>query len=521
MTYSASSRTETAEMPRLVQPLRRHALPLLSAALLAGGITYGVAARQAPTYATMSSVVSVNNGARNLPENSLIRAPSLAPDVLQEALRDPTVIADIVRRILASDLPPTLAHDLARTVEAQQNSTTFKPVTVTFSNTSSSRADLDLYEVWGRTHNPTSAQVLVNASVDALREWDRERALQQIALARTSLQQQLAALSRNAPPIDASNARWDAYEATRAQLLRSLAQVELLSPAAVGTLEVVARAPEPTQPAGPGPLRRAILAALLTLFVAGAAVLLYESWRRRVYDAQSLRELGLPLLGQLPGLPAGTAGRGVAAVLHSGPLQDSLGFLRVNVLSQLTPDLPRRLVFSGIRDETGTSSVVAALATSLAGAGQRVLIVDTHPQASQHMALWSSGNSADRPTFSVAERIDLLPLNDSDPARAQALAEQQLANHDIVLIDTPPILRRSDALLWASRSAGIVLVLDPGRASQNEVEQVLQSAQLARVRVLGAVLNELRLASEPQQATAGQRKGERVLAHGEASARSS
>ncbi|MEW6421435.1 MAG: cellulose synthase operon protein YhjQ/BcsQ, partial [Deinococcota bacterium] len=500
-------------------PLRRHALPLLSAALLAGGITYVVAARQAPAYETMSSVVSVNNGARNLPENSLIPAPSLAPGVLQEALRDRTVIADIVRRILASDLPPALARDLARTVEAQQNNTTFKPVTITSSNNSSSRSDLDLYEVWGQTTNPASAQVLVNASVAALMQWDRERALEQIALARTSLQQQIAALARSAPPINASNARWDAYEATRAQLLRSLAQVELLSPAAVGTLEVVARAPEPTQPAGPGPLRRAILAALLTLFAASAAVLLYESWRRRVYDAQSLRELGLPLLGQLPGLPTGAAGRGVAAALHGGALQDSLGFLQVNVLSQLTPDLPRRVVFSGTQDGTGTSSVVAALAASLAGAGQRVLIVDTHPQASQQVALWSSGNPADRPTFSVAERVDLLPLTDSDPARAQTLAEQQSANYDIVLIDTPPILRRSDALLWASRSAGIVLVLDPGTTSQHEVEQVLQSAQLARVRVLGAVLSELRLAGGLRQAAKGQRSGEHLLSHGEATAR--
>lgn len=498
---------DDVDVPRLALPLRRHALPLLSAALLAGGITYAVTARQTQQYETMSSVVTVigeRDGALN---EGLIAPPPLPPGTLQQALRDGEVVDDITRRVLASDLPQTRARDLARAVEGQRRNNTFSLVRITSPEGTRS----DLYEVWGRAKDPAAARVLVNASVDALIEWDQKRSRERVALARTSLQNQLAELNRNQPPVTASDLRWETFQSTQAQLLRAFTRISLLEQGAVGTLEVVARAPEPNAPMATSPLGRAALAALLALFGASAAILLLEAWRRRVYDGHSLRDLGLPLLGQLPSLRMNGTGRGLLDALHAGPLGDSLGFLRVNVLSQLTAGEPRQLVFSSPQDGAGTGSVVTALATSLAGAGQRVLIVDA--QAAQSGALWPDrlrtlpeGNMTLPGTVQrVTDGIDLLPLHETDPTQHRALVEGQTAGYDVTLIATPPLLRRSDALLWAGHGAGIILVLDPGTSSMNEVERVLQSAELARVRVLGVVLNELQLEGEPRKTAGSQR----------------
>lgn len=491
--------TDEVDVPRLTQPLRRHALPLLSAALLAGGLTYFLAAQQAPVYQTMSSVVAVNNGDDSLENEGLFAAPPLEPGVLQEALRDERVIEGIAGRVLASGLAPSQAQALAQAVRAQRDNTYFEMVSVTPQGSRS-----NLYEVWGSAGTPAAAQVLVNASVDALRAWDQQRAQERIALARTSLQRQLTALNRNEPDLEASDLRWDTFQATQAQLLRQLARAEVLAPAAVATLNVVARAPEPRRASGASPLRRAALAALLTLFAASAAVLLFEAWRRRVYDERGLRDLGLPLLGQLPPLGAGA--------LQGGPLPESVGFLRVNVLSQLPEGAPRRLVFAGVQKAAGSSNAVTALAASLAAAGQRVLIVDGQNQGSQPQGAPLPGaghHSPERPsavpTRRVAEGVDLLPLGGTDPAHARATVERLGAGYDLTLIDSPPLLRRSDALLWGAGAAGLVLVLEPGASSTHEVERALQSAGLARVRVLGAVLSEQQPSGGTRQLSGGQR----------------
>lgn len=506
---------DDVDVPRLALPLRRHALPLLSAALLAGGITYAVTARQARQYETMSSVVTVSGETDGVLDEGLIAPPPLPPGTLQQALRDGEVVDDITRRVLTSDLPPARARDLARAVEGQRRNNTFSLVSVTTPEGTRS----DLYEVWGRAGDPASARVLVNASVDALLRWDQARARERVALARASLQKQLAELNRNQPPVTASDLRWETFQSNQARLLEAYQRVSLLEQGAVGSLEVVARAPEPYAPVAASPLGRAALAALLALFGASAVILLLEAWRRRVYDAHSLRDLGVPLLGQLPSLGTNGTGRGLPDALHAGPLGDSLGFLRVNVLSQLTAGEPRRLVFSSPQDDVGTGSVVTALATSLAAAGQRVLIVDT-----QASALWPDELQAVSPgptvlaggAQRVADRIDLLPLHEADPAQARALVEGQAAGYDVTLIATPPLLRRSDALLWAGQAAGIVLVLDPGTSSVNEVERVLQSAELAKVRVLGVVLNELRLEGESRQVAGSPRPAaDRSLRTGE------
>jgi len=496
-------RTDEIDVPRLTQPLRRHALPLVSAALLAGALTYVLAAQQAPLYSTMSSVVAVNSSEDSLFGEGLFAAPPLEPGVLQEALRDGSVINGISRRVLASDLPPSQAQALARAVQNQRNNTFFELVTVTPQSDRSG-----LYEVWGSARTPASAQVLVNASVDALRAWDQERAQQRIALARTSLQRQLTALDRNEPDLYASDLQWDTFQSTQARLLGQLARAEVLAPAAVATLDVVARAPVPQQSTGATPLRRAALAALLALFAASAAVLLFEAWRRRVYDERGLRDLGLPLLGHLPRVGAA----GAPHPLHGGSLPDSVGFLRVNVLSQLAANAPRRLVFAGIQDPAGSGSVVTALAASLAAAGQRVLIVDSQTVQAHE--------PAGPLTRHVAEGIDLLALGGSDPAHTRSTVEERAAEYDLTLIDAPPLLRRSDALLWGAGAAGLVLVLEPGASSVHEVERALQSAGLARVPVLGAVLSELRLPGGPRRVAGGQRSlAETSVTTGEAPAR--
>lgn len=499
MQRNVPPQTDDLDVPRLMTPLRRHLLPILSAALLAGGLTYTLSSRKPPVYTTMSSVALASSQLNGAGDASLVAGQFLPLGALQQTLRDAPVAENVAQRILSSELPATQAQPLAQAVRTA-TAPLVKLVSLQGQQTG-------VYEVWGSGATPAAAQVLVNASVDALLDWDRQRTRERIAQTRTSLQQQLITLNRLKPAPEASDIRYETYRDAQVQLLRTLARFSALEQAPVSTLNVVSRAPLPSAAERSSPVGRAVLAALLALFGASAAALLFEAWRRRVYDAHHLRDLGLPVLGHLPRLGApGAAGtsRSPLSVVQARPLQDSLGFVRLNVLSQLTAHEPRRLVFCSVREGAGTSSVVAALAASLASGGRRVLIVDLHPVGAGQQSLWSdvsrsgmtlspAGEGAPR---RVADDIGLLCLPDVDPKRANPDLGGLAAGYDVTLVDAPPILQSSEALMWGSRAAGIVLIIEPGTNSVHEVERAQQSADLARVRILGAVLNEMRLPNE-------------------------
>jgi len=71
---------------------------------------------------------------------------------------------------------------------------------------------------------------------------------------------------------------------------------------------------------------------------------------------------------------------------------------------------------------------------------------------------------------------------------------RDLANHfDVVIIDTPPVLAFADALLWGKMADGIVMVSFVGRTSHPEIRQAIERINLAGIRVLGTVVNNVKL----------------------------
>jgi Mrp family chromosome partitioning ATPase len=61
--------------------------------------------------------------------------------------------------------------------------------------------------------------------------------------------------------------------------------------------------------------------------------------------------------------------------------------------------------------------------------------------------------------------------------------------YDVVLVDSPPVLSVNDAVLLAPLVDGIVLVLNTGVVTENEVKQTKERLERAGGKILGAVMN--------------------------------
>ena len=75
-------------------------------------------------------------------------------------------------------------------------------------------------------------------------------------------------------------------------------------------------------------------------------------------------------------------------------------------------------------------------------------------------------------------------------AMRDVLAEAK-AKFDVVLFDTPPLLAVTDAAVLSTMVDGTILVIRMGSTAREAVRRALAQLRAVRVRVLGALLNDV------------------------------
>lgn len=263
------------EATPVLSTLRRYALPILGATVLAGLGGYLLANSQPRVYQASSSMLSSQGS--DIPEinDGLVRAAPLPPGALAQALRSPRVVATIVSELRASTLPPEVIDTLDRSLRSELANGGSSRLTVAAAEGSQPGS---VYLLQARANTPESARILADASVTALQRWDAQRAQRRVEQARVSIQQQLAALD---DPGQGNLYDDQARAEAKNRLRQDLGVLGALAKGATGTLDVVSEAVAPSAPVSPRPARNALLSALLALLAASGLAVLFDSTRRR------------------------------------------------------------------------------------------------------------------------------------------------------------------------------------------------------------------------------------------------
>ncbi|EYB68142.1 hypothetical protein DEIPH_ctg026orf0044 [Deinococcus phoenicis] len=491
---------EAYTFQRFLGVLLQYAPFVLGSGVFFALLAYGGSARQPPVYEATSSVlaVQVESG-----DPLLTTAPALPEGAVEQAMHSERMVEGILVHLRQSALPPPLVQriggDLRRELTTRQFARLqVRPRLNTLQN--------GVYEIAAHAETPAAAQVLANASVSALLDWDTARAVTGVVRSRDSLRKQVAALDRRiAAAPDTTELQTLSY--ARQGAAERLVLLEQLGQAANGTLSRLARAVAPAAPVSPLPLRNALLAFLTATFLGAVAALVWDALHPRARRPDDLGDLGAPVLGWLPRLPRGGSGAGLKGV-RGEAVRRAAGFLRVNVAVRLRPGV-RRLVLTGLRSGQGTSRVTALLAQGLADAGQRVLIVDAACSPGQALMWPAAGTRSEAlpaPELSegvqgrtVAQGIDLLSLGgvQGGPARLvaappfAALLTRWSSAYDVVLIDAPPLTESAAALTLAGPAGRLVLVVEATRFGRLDLERALGLAHVGGATVLGIVLNRV------------------------------
>jgi succinoglycan biosynthesis transport protein ExoP len=175
--------------------------------------------------------------------------------------------------------------------------------------------------------------------------------------------------------------------------------------------------------------------------------------------------------------------------------------------------VPKKLVVTSPGMKEGKTTFAINLATSMAEAGKKVLLIDgdlRKPDVARLLNLPKDSRGLqdvlcdielERAVYSIPSTgLDVLAADFRDAADAYELLAlsstsqriNQISNHyDHVIIDTPPVLAFPDALMWAKIGDAVILTSFAGQTTLPELRETKERLMQINVRILGTVVSSV------------------------------
>jgi Mrp family chromosome partitioning ATPase len=278
-------------------------------------------------------------------------------------------------------------------------------------------------------------------------------------------------------------------------------------------LELVDAATAPAAPTSPRSLLNLLLGGLAGTLAGIALGFGRERLDCRIRtESDAERELGLPVLGTIPRIPRRIR-RADAFVRHTNPtVAEPFRSLAVALSSLARRSGDRSVLITSARAGEGKSTVAAQLAIASAEDNRRVALVEgdlRRPTLERHFhaplprscrALTEAGAAV---AESVAGLLTLLTAGASTGEPGAALRTRETerfmgelsAEHELIIIDAPPMLAVSDAGVLARHADVTLLVVRANVTTPDEARAVVASCRRVGAEVAGVVLVGGRVAS--------------------------
>ncbi|WP_244970880.1 polysaccharide biosynthesis tyrosine autokinase [Gordonia jinghuaiqii] len=280
----------------------------------------------------------------------------------------------------------------------------------------------------------------------------------------------------------------------------------------VATLTVITPASSTNDMVSPNTALNIALGVLGGLAIAALAMLAFYRLDTRVRNEEDLTSTGLgPVLATVPTSHELDSDRTADFAGGASPTAEAYRRLRTNLkFVAVDADCPRILVTSPAPGDGKTTTAVN-LSLALAELGRSVILVGADlrkPGLGSRLAvdgaigltdyLRGDAGIQDVVQPSGFRNLDILASGPIPPNAGELLASERAgkgfdelaSRYDHVIVDTPPVLPVADAVAVGQWMDGVLLVARSGRTTRPQLEQVMSQLSLARLKVLGCVLND-------------------------------
>jgi capsular exopolysaccharide synthesis family protein len=372
---------------------------------------------------------------------------------------------------------------------------------------------------------PAQAARIANTYAQAFVSYERTVVIDNSAAAESQIQSQIQSISAEARSLRAHSGHAAAVTALlneQAVLKQQLSQLEVsgaVAPGGVaaGGVELVTPALAPTSPSSPKPARDALLGLLAGLVLGLGAAFLRHNLDDAVTSKEGAEQVsGSPVLGLVPMVTSWKSRKQplvVSSAKPTSPAAESYRSLRTSLqFARQERDLRTLLVTSPTSSEGKTTTLVN-LGAVFAQAGERVVLVSgdlRRPRIGQFFGLdevagLTSVLLGQRSLEQVLQPVDgferlcVLAAGPVPPNPAELLSGPGMheifaalrEEFDLILIDSPPVLPVTDAMVLSSYADGTLLVLAAGQTKRAELERASEKFSQANAPVVGIVLNQV------------------------------
>jgi capsular exopolysaccharide synthesis family protein len=186
--------------------------------------------------------------------------------------------------------------------------------------------------------------------------------------------------------------------------------------------------------------------------------------------------------------------------------------LRTNLQFIDVANRPKSIVVTSSIPAEGKTTIAINLAVSLADTGSRVILIDAdlrRPSIAEYMGiegqvglttvLIGRADVKDVVQPFGTSSLDLLPSGQVPPnpsellgsAAMASLLERLSASYDMVLLDSPPLLPVTDAVVLSKMAGGAVVIVGADRIHRPQLQQSLDSLETAGAHLFGIVMNKI------------------------------
>lgn len=278
-------------------------------------------------------------------------------------------------------------------------------------------------------------------------------------------------------------------------------------------LSVIAPAEAPEQPSAPNTKLNLGFGTLLGLLAGVGAALTRSVLDTRIRgEADVQRTIQTPILGGIAYDSDAAKKPLLTQSVHQSPRAESFRQLRTNLqFANVAGEAKSVLVTSSVPGE-GKSTTATNLAIALAQAGQSVCLVDAdlrRPMVHEYLRL-ERGAGLTTALVGGADLNDLLqpwgednlfvltsgqiPPNPSELLGSEAMRSLLSSLEDAfdtVIVDAPPLLPVTDAVVLAQNVGGVAVVVGIQKTRTQELAKSVTALKLVKANILGVVLNRL------------------------------
>ncbi len=304
------------------------------------------------------------------------------------------------------------------------------------------------------------------------------------------------------------------------RLLEQMQELDVTSSLKENNVRIIDPAEAKDKPVEPNYVRNIAVAVLAGLLAGVSLALFFDYMDTTIKTREEVEALGVPFLGIIPSVP-GLEGEGWEVAreryLYSMnyPKSAFAEFCRnirttVNFSARDDGQPPRRLLITSAGPREGKTTSSINLAITFASAGRRVCLVDADlRRPSLHHAfglpnehglstlIGGSSSVADVSQQSPQPNLWIIPSGPrpANPAELLGSPECRAAldklneTFDLVIIDTPPVVAVTDAVVLANDVDGVILVIKSFKVARDLVLQAKRQLVDVDARLIGVILN--------------------------------